>query len=192
MTWWLWLALLVILLIWCSRLVTAVKQRSLTKELHALLRRISAMMPDVFSPQQEKISAAELAFTAASSGLSAVFTPGTCLQTNLAAARAAILPIETAINRLAPGETATLTALLDSEQQLLARNNAAFLNEPGSYACRHIRNPPYPPMSDAQIKKLIPQIEFHTKGNRAYSRHWCRQCLIGFEDQWGIAVSGGH
>jgi hypothetical protein len=192
MKWWLWIVLLVLFLSWFSRLVKAVKQRSLTRALRKLLRRIGTTMPGVLNPHQEQVEAAEQAVSATSLGLSIVVTPSAWLRRNLEAARAVMLPIESVINRLAASELASLTAMLDAEQNLLARNKVAFSPYPGSSACRHISGNTALRLTEKQFKKLIPQIQFHTRGNRAYSRSWCRHCFVAFEDQWGIAVSGGH
>lgn len=192
MEWWLGIGLLVIFLVWFSRLTKAVKQRSLTNALLTLLRRIDTTMPGVLNPLREKVAAAEQAVAVSSLVPSAVITPSAWLRTNLEAARAVMLPIEPVIDRLAASELAALTAMLDAEQKLLARNKVAFSPNPGSFACRHIGSPTYPPLKDEQFKKLIPQIQFYTHGNRAYSLSWCRHCLVAFEDQWEIAVSGGH
>lgn len=190
MEWWLGIGLLVIFLVWFSRLTKAVKQRSLTNALLTLLRRIDTTMPGVLNPHREEVAAAEQAVAASSLGPSAVITPRAWLRTNLEAARAVMLPIDPVIDRLAASELAALTAMLNAEQKLLARNKVAFSPYPGSSACRHYSR--YPPLEGEQFKKLIPQIQYYAQGNRAYSRRWCRHCLVAFEDRWEIAVSGGH
>lgn len=83
-----------------------------------------------------------------------------------------------------------LSRVRDRLRRLLAHNAVAFSPYPGSSACRH--HSCFPRLPDEQSKRIFPQIKFHTSGNRTYSRSRCRHCLVGFEDQWGIAVSGGH
>jgi hypothetical protein len=185
MKWWIEIGLLVLLLYWFSRLAKAVKQRSLTNALLKLLRRIGTTMPGVLNLHQEQVAAAEQAVSAASLGPSVVITPSAWLRTNLEAARAVMLPIEPVIERLAASELASLTALLDAEQNLLARNKVAFSPNPGSFACRHISDGTTLRLTETQIKKLIPQIQFHTQGNRAYSRSWCRHCFRSFRGSMG-------
>jgi hypothetical protein len=192
MKWWLGIGLLVIFLYWFSHLARAVRQRSLTNALLKLLRRVGTTMPGVLNPHQEQVAAAGQAVSAASPRPSVVITPSTWLRANLEAARAVMLPIEAIFERLAASELTALTAVLDAEQKLLAHNRVAFSPYPGSSACRHISRHTVLKLTDEQFKKLIPQIQFHTQGNRAYSRSWCRLCFVAFEDQWGIAVSGGH
>lgn len=190
MEWWLGIGLLVIFLVWFSRFTKAVKQRSLTNALLALLRRIDTIMPGVLSPHREKVASAEQAVAASSLRPLAVIRPGAWLRTNLEAARAVMLPIDPIIDRLEASELAALTAMLNAEQKLLARNKVALSPYPKFSVCRHCSV--YPPLKDEQFKKLIPQIQFYSQGNRAYSRSWCRHCFLAFEDQWEIAVSGGH
>jgi hypothetical protein len=189
MEWWLKIGLLVILLIWFSRLVRAVRQRSLTNALLTLLRRIDTTQPGLLDPHREMVSAAQQAVAASSVELSSIFTPSAWLRANLDAARAVVLALDAVIKRIAADDQAALTPLLNAEQKLLARNKLAFSPYPGSSACRHIS---HQRLTREQFKGLIPQIQFHTRGNRAYSRSWCRHCLVAFEDQWEIAVSGGH
>ena len=115
--------------------------------------------------------------------------PSAWLRTNLGAARATMLAVDAVVKRITVSDQAALTPLLNAEQNLLARNKLAFSPYPGSSACRHIS---HHRLTDEQLRELIQQIQFRTQGNRAYSRSWCRHCLVAFEDQWEIAVSGGH
>jgi len=190
MEWWLSIVLLAIGFVWLSRLVKAVKQRRLTNALLKLLRRIDTTQPGLLDPHRDTVAAAQQAVAASSAGPSSIFTPGVWLRDNLEAARAVMLAVDAVIKRITPADLAALTPLLDAEQTLLARDKRAFSPDTGLIACRHVSL--YPRLTSEQADQLIPQIEFHTRGNKAYSRNWCRHCLVAFEGQWGIAVSGGH
>lgn len=193
MAWWLKIGLLAICLVWLIRLVRAVKQRRLTNALLKLLQRIDTAQPGIFDPHRDMVAAAQQAVVASSVGPSSLFRPSAWLRANLDAARAVMLAVDAVIKRITESDQAALNLLLNAEQKLLARNKLAFSPTPGFAVCRHVAHPPYQPqMTDEQWRTLIPQIEFYTQGNRAYSRRWCRHCLVGFEDQWTIAVSGGH
>jgi hypothetical protein len=193
MEWWLKTGLLAFCLVWFIRLVRAVRQRRLTRALLKLLQRIDTAQPGLFDSHSEVVAAAQQAVAASAVGPSSLFRPSAWLRANLAAARAVMLAVDAVDKRITESDQAALTLLLNAEQKLLARNKLAFSPNPGSYACRHVAHPPYEPqMTDQQWRELIPHIRFHTEGNRAYSRRWCRHCLVGFEDQWAIAVSGGH
>jgi len=190
MRWWVGVGLIAMLFIWFRGVVRALRQRGLTNALIKLQRRIDLSMTEVSSPSREKLPAAVGSSSQPAAGSSTVFTPGAWLRGHLETARATILSIEPVIDRLPVSETTALTAILDSEQRLLARSKVAFSSDTAYCACRHHRSSPT--MEVEQLKKMTPQIHFRTNGNRAYSRNWCRHCLIAFESQWEIAVSGGH
>lgn len=176
----------VVALVWARRLAAAMRQRALSEALLALLRRVDKERPALFAAHRELIAAAERASAAKPSEL---FTPGASLSASLDAARAVMLAMDAVEGDVPENDRTALAALLDAEQDLLAFNKLAFSPEPGSWACRHIRQGG---MTETRIRDIIRPLRQHTQGNRAYARSWCRRCLTGFEDQWGIAVSGGH
>lgn len=193
MEWWLKLSLLVIGLVWLKRLASALRQRRLSKALLRLLQRMDTGQPGVFDPQRAALAAAQQAVAASAWAPLSVLRPSAWLRANLEAARALMVIVDALGKNISAGDQTALTRLLDAEQKLLARSKLAFSPNPGSSACRHIVNPPFDRHKhEDQWRALIPQIEFHTQGNRAFSRSWCRHCLTGFEDQSAIAVNGGH
>ncbi|HBB88243.1 MAG TPA: hypothetical protein DC047_11565 [Blastocatellia bacterium] len=166
------IVLIIAFLFWLKGLTTAIRQRMLTKSLLRLLKRA-----DVIS--QDKRSEGEGPVAAASLKLLEIAWPRSWLRRNVEAARTVLAPLDGVINQFSSDDKAVLAHLLDSEQRLLAKRKVAFGDRP----------------CERHGGKIIVQVlyyERHGHGHFGIARVWCRHCLVSWEQQWEIAVSGGH
>ena len=186
--WWLAAVAFIVVAVWFVRVVRAIRQIVLTSALLSLNRRIVSTQAGLLEGDSYRWVKPKTR-----TGSEAPFgplTPRAWLGKHLDRAREVTVLLSNVRDRLSPDAARDLTRILDAEQRLLARNRVAFSPEPGFYACPHISEHVF--KDDQEYKKAIPQIWYIPQGNRALSRRWCRYCLLGFEESWAIAVSGGH
>ncbi len=170
--------LIIVFLVWFKELSMAARQRTLTKSLLAVVKRADVILQDNLCKCEGTVAAASLK-------LLEIATPRMWLRRNIEAARTVLASLGGDTNQFTADDNATMAHLLDSEQTLLARRRVAFERNP----CFHYGN------GSAAKQKLIKQIlyyERHGHGHYGIARVWCRHCLVSWEQQWEIAVSGGR
>ena len=126
------------LLVWMRELTTAVRQRSLTKSLLAVLKRIPAISQDERSESERAVAAASLI-------LAEIAWPRRWLRRNVEAARTVLASIDGVPNHFASGDKGHFARLLDLEQALLVKRKVAL----DGVWCSHLSD------SSAFEKKLI-------------------------------------